>query len=421
MALTQIRAQINGQWYTLSWNNITKKYEAELMLVGSSTREEGGYFNVTVEATNETGAVATADGSTLPGLRLVLLETVPPEIMFLSPLTEYVTTSVMEIAANIMDADSGVNPDALRLFVDGTAADFTTTAIDGGYRLTATANLAEGRHSVTLTAGDYNGNTAQETRSFVVDTAPPFLEARENRGRLIVDNASVTITGRASDKTSPPITVQISCNGGEAETVSLYASGLFIKTAPLEVGLNEITVTATDAAGWKTTEIIPVIRLITDRTQADLDELNALVARPVDEWTERERTDFVHGRYKGAYDFSDINRVVLAQQYLAAAFAEAGYAVSLTAVAGWNDTMLYPPQQEAKYLADLAALRNVLSMPAGTPEVPVRLSASGKEATDGVNIERANNIEKILVLADTTLALADLSGWYAGEINSGEV
>ena len=46
MALTQIRAQINGQWYTLSWNETTRKYDAELTLVGTSMRENGGYFNV---------------------------------------------------------------------------------------------------------------------------------------------------------------------------------------------------------------------------------------------------------------------------------------------------------------------------------------------------------------------------------------
>lgn len=64
MAIQTVRAQINGTWHTLTYND----------------------DNGRVEATNMAGTQATADGSTIPGLQLVVRETVAPVITIVSPV-----------------------------------------------------------------------------------------------------------------------------------------------------------------------------------------------------------------------------------------------------------------------------------------------------------------------------------------------
>ena len=95
MAISQVRAKVNGTWYTLTLNSSTGKYEASITAPGATSHNQsGGYYNVTVEATNTAGTKGTADGSTLTGLRLVVRERVAPVITILSPSSgAYVTNS----------------------------------------------------------------------------------------------------------------------------------------------------------------------------------------------------------------------------------------------------------------------------------------------------------------------------------------
>lgn len=87
MAITQVRARINGTWHTLTYNSAAGKYEATITAPGATSyHQNGGYYNVTVEAVNDAGTTATADGSTLDGLRLVVREKVAPVITTSRPL-----------------------------------------------------------------------------------------------------------------------------------------------------------------------------------------------------------------------------------------------------------------------------------------------------------------------------------------------
>ena len=70
MAIKQVRAQINGQWYTLTLQ-ANGKYEAQITAPGATSYNlSGGYYNVKVEATNTANTVGSADASTLDGLKL---------------------------------------------------------------------------------------------------------------------------------------------------------------------------------------------------------------------------------------------------------------------------------------------------------------------------------------------------------------
>lgn len=65
--------------------------------------------------------------------------------------------------------------------------------------------------------------------------------------------------------------------------------------------------------------------LITNRTQADVDALLALYAKPKAMWTTDEWNEFLLGNHRGAYNATDMNRVLDALDYLAERVTEFGY------------------------------------------------------------------------------------------------
>lgn len=70
MAITQVRAQINGTWYTLSATGTAGQYTATVTAPGATSyNNPGGYYNITVEAVNSAGTTGTAAASTLDGLK----------------------------------------------------------------------------------------------------------------------------------------------------------------------------------------------------------------------------------------------------------------------------------------------------------------------------------------------------------------
>ena len=57
MAIKQVRAQVNGQWHTLTLNPRNGRYEASITAPGATSfNQPGGYYDVTVEAENTAGS-----------------------------------------------------------------------------------------------------------------------------------------------------------------------------------------------------------------------------------------------------------------------------------------------------------------------------------------------------------------------------
>lgn len=259
MAISQVRAQVNGTWHTLTYNSSTGKYEATITAPGvTSYNLPGGYYNVQVEATNTAGTVGTSDGSSLTGLRLVVQERVAPVITVLSPSAgAYVTNSKQPVVFTIVDetGGSGINLRSLVVKQDGTAVTsntIATSAIPGGYSVTYTpaSALSDGSHTVTVNVSDNDGNAAtQKSTTYTVDTVPPTLNLSAPADGLITATASLNVTGTTNDSTSSPVTIKITLNGTDQGTVAVASSGSFSKSITLANGSNTITVTATDAAG----------------------------------------------------------------------------------------------------------------------------------------------------------------------------
>ena len=258
MAIKQVRAQVNGQWYTLTLQ-ANGRYEANITAPGATSfNQPGGYYNVTVEATNTAGTTGTADASSLNGLKLYVKEKVAPVITILSPSSgAYVTNNKQPVVFTITDeaGGSGVKLDSVVVKLDGvavSAGEVTHSAISNGYSFTYTPAqaLGDGDHTVTVDATDNDGNAAaQKSTTFKVDTIPPVLNITSPTDGMITSTAALTVSGTTNDATSSPVTVKISLNGADQGAVTVGGDGAFSKAVTLREGANTIVVTATDSAG----------------------------------------------------------------------------------------------------------------------------------------------------------------------------
>lgn len=272
MAIKTVRAQINGTWHTLTLNTSTGKYEKTITAPSvTSYNQDGHYYNVTVEATNDADTSASASGTTMASLRLRVLEKIKPVITITSPSSgAYVTNNKQAVIFTITDEvnGSGVNLSTVVVKLDNTAvpaAQITNTAITNGYRFTYTpaTALSDGSHTITVNASDYDGNAAvQKSTTFKVDTVAPVLNVTAPANNLITNKASLTITGTTNDVTSSPVTVTIKLNNTDQGAVTVGSNGAFSKQITLAEGSNTITITATDSAG-KATSVTRTVKLDT--------------------------------------------------------------------------------------------------------------------------------------------------------------
>ena len=288
MAIKTVTAVINGQTYTLVKNSSTGKYEATITAPGkTSYHQTGGYYDVTVTATNDAGTSTSASGANLAGLKLVVKERVAPVINILSPSSgAYVTNSKQPVVFTVTDeaGGSGVDLTTLKIKLDGGAqasSTYTTTAVANGYSVTFTpaTALSDGSHTVTVDVKDHDGNAAAtKTTTYKVDTVPPTLNVTAPADKLITNKAALTVTGSTNDATSSPVTLKIKLNGTDQGTVSIASNGSFTKTVTLAEGSNTIVVTATDAAGKSSS----VTRTVTLDTSVPKITAATITPNPVD-------------------------------------------------------------------------------------------------------------------------------------------
>jgi len=271
MAISQVRAQINGTWHTLSYNSSTGLYEKTITAPSTTSYHQSGhYYPVTVEAENTAGTKTTVNDQTPDigdSLKLYVKERVKPTITITSPgAGAYVTNSKQPIVFQLRDeaGGSGIDISSLVLKIDGGASighgssGMVCTPVTNGYHCTYTppSALSEGPHTVTIDVSDNDGNAAdQASRTYTVDTIPPVLNLTHPEDGFITNNASMVVQGTTNDATSTPVTITITLNSVDQGPVTV-TSGAFSKTVTLAEGDNTIVVTATDAAGKTTTVTI---------------------------------------------------------------------------------------------------------------------------------------------------------------------
>ena len=289
MTIQSARVQLNGTWHNLTLNSSTGKWEATITAPNTTSYNlDGGYYPLTVEATNTAGTKSTAtvtDTTIGNSLKLVVKEKIAPVITVISPSNNsYVTNNQQPVTFTVVDEvnGSGVDLDTLACKIDGTAAtNYTSTAITNGYRLvlTPSASLSDGSHTVTVDCKDHDGNAAvQKSVTFKVDTVPPVLNVITPTDNLITNAASCIVSGTTNDITSSPVTVKIKLNGTDQGAVTVNDNGSFSKTVNLANGENTIVVTATDSAG----KISEVTKNVTLDTSVPVFASAAVTPNPVD-------------------------------------------------------------------------------------------------------------------------------------------
>ena len=274
-SIATVTATINGVAHSLTYNSSTGKWEATLTAPsGSSFNQSGGYYNVSLSATDEAGNVSTADATDADigtALRLVVQEKVKPTVSITSPgASAFLTTNAPVITAQLRDADSGVKISTLSFKLDGVSvaynvAGMTCTAVTGGYNISYTPQtaLADGAHTVTVAITDNDGNVSTTTsRSFTVDTVAPVLNVTTPAAGLITNQTSSTVVGTTSDITSSPVTLTIKVNGSDVGAVTVNGDGSFSKAVTYVEGSNTVVITATDSAG-KTTSVTRTVTVDT--------------------------------------------------------------------------------------------------------------------------------------------------------------
>ena len=275
MAISTVKATINGSEYTLTYNASSGKYEATIPApnqtsgmnnsgngpgVGSNASGKG-YYPVTLTATDTAGNVTTVDDShTTLGqyLRLKVKETVAPVASFTYPTASAtITSNKPAIEFKVTDSGSGVKPSTCRVKVDS-GSEQTVTLTGSGTEYTGTYTpstvLSDGSHTVTVYAYDYDGNKSNVASvTFKIDTTPPTLVLDNPVDNLLVNTTSGTISGTTNDVTSSPVTVTATINDTSVGSITVNANGTFSKSVTWNEGANTVVVTARDSAGKTTT------------------------------------------------------------------------------------------------------------------------------------------------------------------------
>lgn len=285
MAVKTVTASINGQNYTLTYDEASGSYKATITAPSKSSynNNAGHYYPVSVTATDDAGNSTTVndtDETFGNDLKLKVKEKVKPTITVSYPTADAtITSATPTITWSVADDDSGIDETTIAIKLDSgayTTAGITTTAATKGFNCSykVPTSLTNGAHTFSLKVSDHDGNEATEVvTSFTVDTVPPTLTVTSPVEGLITNKASLTVSGTTNDATSTPVTVTV--NG---TPVTVQANGSFSTTVTLKDGSNTITIVATDAAGLKTT----ITRTVTLDTGAPVFQEITLVPNPVD-------------------------------------------------------------------------------------------------------------------------------------------
>lgn len=292
MAISKVRVQINGIWTNLTYNSATGAYEATITAPSTTSHNRtGGYYPVTVEATNSVGTVTTVNDShaTLgSSCKLRVQETVKPTVTIVSPTSgARVTSNKQPIVFNVVDESngSGVDIQSIVVFLDDREQNELTlekAAITNGYRYTfipGTA-LADGDHRFSARANDNDGNTSNVAEIvFTVDTVAPTLNITSPAEGMATASTSVVVSGTTNDATSSPVTLTMALDSGTAQAVTVASNGSFTITfSNLGHGSHKVVIVAKDAAGKTTT----ITRNFTVDTSTPVISKITITPNPVD-------------------------------------------------------------------------------------------------------------------------------------------
>ena len=209
-----------------------------------------GTHTVTFHATD--GAGNTRDGF----WTFRVIDTVPPELANPAPADGSSGEDRRpQIAFDLSDAGTGVDPATLHVVLDGTDVAAAGTYAGGHFAYTPAAALTYASHHVRVAVSDRSGNamTPVEWSFSVVDTTAPVLgdltprDGSSGSDRTPPIAVAITDAGSGVD----PATIAVSLDGADVSAQGAFAGGRFSYTpaAPLAYGVHTATAAASDRSG----------------------------------------------------------------------------------------------------------------------------------------------------------------------------
>lgn len=125
--------------------------------------------------------------------------------------------------------------------------------------------------------------------------------------------------------------------------------------------------------------------LIYDRTSEDLQVAKDCI---------KNNIPFPNDNLRYSWDYRALNRTEEAMEYVNDIFKELGYFRNMEFKTDWSNEEI-TPEQSKRYIENLKALRSFIIMESKTPVAP--------NTINGMSIERANDIEKIIYDIDELL------------------
>lgn len=161
--------------------------------------------------------------------------------------------------------------------------------------------------------------------------------------------------------------------------------------------------------------------LVTDRTQQHVSRiLNLMQQITGGTATQAEIDEFLANRgdgdadtWKGAYNYTDLNRVGAAVTRITERLASAGIYIATVGKSDWTEEDYNNAEALDYYLKDISLVRGAIAVTSDTPPVPDDLQ--------GLYWWEANNIEKILEDVDYLITNMMQAWYYSGDLYAGEV
>lgn len=154
------------------------------------------------------------------------------------------------------------------------------------------------------------------------------------------------------------------------------------------------------------------LSLITDRTAQDVERWRYLHTKGWEAMSEAERDEW-RSSLKGAYNYTDMNRVESAVQFIADRFSDLGYYVAPEVKMVWSVSDHPTKVDMDRYFANIALLRSILTVLPTTPKAPT--------TEKKLDYQVANDIEQILSDVDRLISSVKQGWYYAGDVFTGEI
>ena len=167
-------------------------------------------------------------------------------------------------------------------------------------------------------------------------------------------------------------------------------------------------------------ELMGQMKLITDRTLADVDRWKELRDKGWANMSEAERREWMGeinvspSAAKGMYTHNDLNRVESAVGNIVKMLEKSGIDVPKMVIkTDWTYRDKLLESDVERYFSNISVLRGLFDVYKNTPRVP--------RITDNLTFTLANNIEKILMDVEEIAIRTIGFRYYSGEIFLGEV